>query len=229
MFKCSIVTFVCFFLAGAANAEMVDIPLTFDLTTGVFTPNPSLDAPGQFSVTKNLDTPFELLRNNNSINISVNFLPGQKLRLFDFTGPNSSTGGFREFVQIGFGPTCSCSTGGNGLMEFSGVSGDYVGNPVSAFTNTSNGFTVSTDWSSVDLTSTSFDLSGFQIENYNYSLNFLSSYLLTEASIRFNSDRVEVLETSPVPIPAALPLFLAALAGLGFIGRRRKQTVNNSR
>lgn len=31
------------------------------------------------------------------------------------------------------------------------------------------------------------------------------------------------LTVSTVPVPAALPLFLSALAGLGFFGRRRKR------
>ena len=32
------------------------------------------------------------------------------------------------------------------------------------------------------------------------------------------------LDVSPVPIPAALPLFMSAIAGLGFVGSRRKQS-----
>ena len=35
---------------------------------------------------------------------------------------------------------------------------------------------------------------------------------------------IESLEVSDVPVPAALPLFLAGMAGLGFAGRRNRKS-----
>ena len=188
-----------------ASAVPLDIQLTFDLNTGTFEPNPNPDvSPGVFTVSTSLGSPVDLLQSDNIININVNFLPGQSLRLFDFTGSNTGTGGFSEFVQIKLGSSCACSTGGNGLMEFKGVSGDLLVNPANAFTNTSNGFTISSDWLSVDLTSTFFDFSGLKLENYNYSLNFVNSFQITEATIRFFSNMVEIVQT-PQPVADAGP------------------------
>ncbi len=46
---------------------------------------------------------------------------------------------------------------------------------------------------------------------------FNGNFVLTEF-------RLDASGIPPVPLPAALPLFLSGLAGLGFIARRRKQT-----
>jgi len=39
----------------------------------------------------------------------------------------------------------------------------------------------------------------------------------------FETFTMDNARVAPVPIPAALPLFLSALAALGFLGRRKKQ------
>ena len=54
---------------------------------------------------------------------------------------------------------------------------------------------------------------------------FLPSLTGTTFDFTYNNAEfyIEKIDVSPVPLPAALPLFLSALAGLGFFGWRRRQ------
>jgi len=207
---------------STVSAAPIDVSVVFDLTEGIFIPNTSVNAPGRFEVTAEIDPTILLLQSENTINVSVSFLAGQSLQLYDFTSPSSGSGGFREFVQLVFGPVCSCSTGGSGEMEFTGVTGNLLSNPATAYTNTSGGFTISTDWTTVDLTDTSFGFSGIEILNYSYTLNFVSSKVISPITLSLYSDQVDVL-IAPVPLPAGVWLLLSALGGLGFTGWRRKK------
>lgn len=71
------------------------------------------------------------------------------------------------------------------------------------------------------------DINGLLIDGFNsftFAVNtdFTEGNPATFAVKDFSVTFTEGTAASPVPLPASLPLFLAALGGLGFMARRRK-------
>lgn len=59
----------------------------------------------------------------------------------------------------------------------------------------------------------------------NTALSIFASFGASDRPF-FNSPDVSYNTAQVVPLPAALPMLVAGLAGLGFIGRRRKQKLS---
>jgi hypothetical protein len=74
------------------------------------------------------------------------------------------------------------------------------------------------------VTDVAFWLGGEKIEQITGSMTF--DFGTTDANGSPNSRlavNVKALEVAPVPVPAALPMLLAGLGGLAYVGRRRKR------
>jgi hypothetical protein len=105
-------------------------------------------------------------------------------------------------------------------IDYSDNGSQYVYRDLSAFVNDfSNGLPIDleTPFSSSIFSSSS---GAFYLYNYDYALSQYSTYAtgsLTPASLT-------VTRVSAVPLPAALPLFVAGLGGLALMRRRKSRT-----
>jgi hypothetical protein len=74
-----------------------------------------------------------------------------------------------------------------------------------------------------DLLSHSYGSNGSYFANFTSNLPIYQIVLSTISTGRGNSFDVNCIEISSVPVPAALPMFGAAVAGLGALSKRRRR------
>jgi len=144
----------------------------------------------------------------------------------------SSTAGFSEFITIS--EDTATLTGKFKLGSFDGNSGNSIGTTESGYVTYNGGAdTVTFNWfggilvGDADLDLISGNIWLLTLNDYDSSLGnsvtFFAGCGVGASGCGTDNDYlVAAADVAVVPIPAALPLFLSALGGLGLIGWRRK-------
>jgi hypothetical protein len=158
---------------------------------------------------------------------------------FDITWSSTNLGstyGWTNIYSFGFNGSWSGNPPMIGLNTSSGTMTFAFDNPVAGvlgllnWTNSDGIVTISIldlTFSVLETLEMTTDTSNLQTPNayYGFLRNTadISYFTLSNGNIGIRDLSFQASPVSPVPLPAALPLFLAGLAGLGFIGWRKNR------
>ena len=116
--------------------------------------------------------------------------------------------------------------GQTNTFEFFGINGSIVVGPFQSIYGAGSSNSVINSAINLNLTNSAFSFSSMRITTSNIlflpSLTELNTYQFG-AGYFASLGNVAIIDTPPVPLPAALPLFVAGLGALGFMGWRKKR------
>ena len=132
--------------------------------------------------------------------------------LWDGSSPNSNGTNNLIFSDLGRGQTVTITQTGGGVFDFLGLDMSLSWLTSTALANvTINGTAYSLGQGITTLATNLFGVTSVSI-----------SGLSTDASGYWLADNINTGAPAPVPLPASLPLMLAALAAMGLLARRSK-------
>ena len=155
-----------------------------------------------------------------TLNFSIGFVGNKGLMLSDIAGDNTEL----SKLTLGFTGSTFSDNAFASSHEYIAYSGNLLDTSYAAGTSGAGGNAVPL-FHRNDLTDSSFTYWGV---NFAVDLGVgdpigTDSALLTRIEWSSSAQKVAIVDLpSPIPLPASLPLMLAGLAGLGWIGRRKK-------